>query len=141
MNVTIKGKNKNIAIVEHESLLITDLQSAVDFAMTIGYETRVYNLVIPKKCIIEDFFNLSTKLAGEILQKYMNYGVKFAVFGDFSHYTSKPLHDFIYESNNGRNFFFVDTESEAIKKIEKSYEIKREKSNHGETRMDFLPDL
>lgn len=118
MNIILKGKHKNIVVVQSNSLLITDLQTALNFAMEISYDTKVSNLVISKACVTEDFFILSTKLAGEILQKYMNYGINLAIVGDFSGYTSKPLHDFIYESNNGQNFFFVSTEEEAIKKIE-----------------------
>ncbi len=38
-------------------------------------------------------------------------------FGDFSRYTSKPLRDFIYESNNGSHIFFVSTEDDAIEKL------------------------
>ncbi|MDE6613319.1 MAG: DUF4180 domain-containing protein, partial [Clostridia bacterium] len=71
-------------------------------------------VVIDKKLIIEDFFILSTGLAGEILQKFINYGGRIAIFGDYSHYTSKPLKDFIYESNRGKNVFFVATEEEAV---------------------------
>ena len=63
---------------------------------------------------MEDFFILSTGLAGDILQKYVNYGGRIAIYGDFSHYTSKPLKDFIYESNRGKDVFFVKTEAEAI---------------------------
>ncbi|MBQ7410923.1 MAG: DUF4180 domain-containing protein [Clostridia bacterium] len=33
-------------------------------------------------------------------------------------YTSKPLKDFIYESNNGKDIFFVKDENEAINKLE-----------------------
>ena len=73
-----------------------------------------------KKSIIEDFFILSSGLAGEILQKFINYGGKIAIYGDFSKYTSKPLKDFIYESNKGRDVFFVTTKEEAIQKISKS---------------------
>ena len=39
-----------------------------------------------------------------------------AIYGDYSHYTSKPLHDFIYESNQGNDFFFVATK-EALEKL------------------------
>lgn len=118
MNITIKGKHKNIAVIQDSSLIISDVQSALDLAMEISYGKNISNLVIPKECITEDFFVLSTRLAGEILQKYMNYGIKLAIIGDFSCYTSKPLHDFIYESNNGHNFYFVSTEEEAVKKLE-----------------------
>ena len=30
------------------------------------------------------------------------------------HLTNTPLHDFIYESNNGHDVFFVETEDEAV---------------------------
>lgn len=41
------------------------------------------------------------------MQKYINYGGRIAICGDYSHYTSKPLKDFIYESNKGKDVFFV----------------------------------
>lgn len=78
------------------------------------YDVDTNNIVISKKLIAEIFFILSTGLAGEILQKYVNYGGHIAIYGDYSHYTSKPLKDFIYESNKGRDVFFVATEDEAI---------------------------
>lgn len=56
-------------------------------------------------------------MAGEILQKFINYHVKIAIYGDYSVYTSKPLRDFIYESNHGKDVFFVETKEEAIQKL------------------------
>lgn len=118
MNIVIKGTNKNIAAIESDEPLITDLQSALDLAVTVSYETGAHNLVLPATCFAGDFFVLSTRLAGEVLQKYVNYGFKLAVWGDFSSYTSKPLQDFFYESNKGKDFFFVATEAEAIERLE-----------------------
>lgn len=118
MNITLKGNQKTIAVVQNDSLLITDLQSALDLAMTINYETGSHKLILPKEYVAEDFFILSTRLAGEILQKYVNYGINLAIVGDFSNYTSEPLRDFIYESNHGRNFYFVSTQEEAIERLE-----------------------
>ena len=82
--------------------------------MSAKYEADTKNIVISKQLIMDDFFILSTGLAGEILQKYINYGGRIAVYGDYSHYTSKPLKDFIYESNNGRDIFFAATQEEAV---------------------------
>ena len=65
----------------------------------------------------EDFFVLSTRLAGEILQKFINYGGRIAIYGDFSKYTSKPLKDFIYESNKGKDVFFVESKEQAIDRL------------------------
>ena len=62
-------------------------------------------------------FILSTGVAGDILQKLMNYRFKAAIYGDYSHYTSKPLRDFIRESNHGKDFFFVSTMEEAVQRL------------------------
>ncbi len=115
MNVNTIEKNQlKIADVESSEYLITDVQSALDLIMTIQYETGSNRIAINKEAITEDFFILSTRLAGEILQKFINYDVKFAIYGDFSGYTSKPLKDFIYESNNGKDVFFVASKEEAV---------------------------
>ena len=109
----------DIVIVKSEETIIKDVQSAIDFIMTIKYETNCNKIALNKEAIIEDFFILSKGLAGEVLQKFINYQTKFAIYGDFSKYTSKPLKDFIYESNNGKDIFFVKDENEAISKFER----------------------
>lgn len=106
-----------IAALSNNSELISDVDSALNLLMSAKYEAGTSYIVVDKKQIAEDFFVLSSGLAGEILQKYINYGGKLAIFGDFSHYTSKPLKDFIYESNKGKNIFFTATKDEAIQKI------------------------
>jgi hypothetical protein len=66
---------------------------------------------------LRGLFKLSTGIAGEVAQKFVNYGFHIAIVGNFSGYTSKPLRDYIYECNNGRNINFVSTEEEAIKRF------------------------
>lgn len=112
-----QANGPNIAVVTGEEKVITGTQSALDLAMTVRYDTGADRIAIDKKLICEDFFILSTGVAGEILQKYINYKIKMAIYGDFSRYTSKPLHDFIYESNQGKDFFFVDTREEALRRL------------------------
>ena len=51
------------------------------------------------------------------MQKFINYR-KIAIVGDFSEYTSKPLKDFIFESNKGNSIFFVPTLEEAVRKLD-----------------------
>lgn len=75
----IKENNKEIAIVNSEHVLITDVQSALDFLATVDYETGCDRMIINKSSICEEFFDLSTKIAGEILQKFINYRKKIAV--------------------------------------------------------------
>ena len=113
----IKKNNTEVAVLSSDELLITDAQSALDLIMTVKYETGCTNIAINKEAIVDDFFVLSTCLAGEILQKFINYGVRFAVYGDFSNYTSKPLKDFIYESNKGKDTYFQSAASLAVDKL------------------------
>lgn len=114
---TIKENNIEIAVVSSSEILITDVQSALDFMATIKYEAGCNRIILNKSAICEDFFHLRTRLAGEILQKFINYHVKIAIVGDFSVYTSKSLKDFIYESNKGNDIFFLSNEKQAIEKL------------------------
>ncbi len=106
-----------VAVIHHDTPLITDVQSALDLVMSVKYQTNCTNIAINKEAFADTFFTLSTCLAGEILQKFINYGIRIAIYGDFSKYTSKPLKDFIYESNNGKDIFFQPDCDEAIKKL------------------------
>lgn len=102
------------AEVESDCKVITDAQSAIDLLMSAKYELGTKNLLIAKRLVAEEFFILSSGLAGEILQKLINYGGRVAIYGDYSRYTSKPLKDFIFESNKGRDVFFAATRDEAL---------------------------
>lgn len=95
-----------IALISADSPVITDAQSALEVAMTVRFEGNVSKIALPKGALCEEFFVLSTGIAGEILQKWINYHIKAAIYGDFSRYTSKPLKDFIHESNQGKDVFF-----------------------------------
>ena len=110
MNTEIATKNNTkAAVVTSTKPLITDVQ--------VTYETGCTNIALNKEAVCEGFFVLSTCLAGEILQKFVNYGVRFAIYGDFSHYTSKPLRDFMYESNQGRNVYFQPNAELAVNSL------------------------
>ncbi|ABY43637.1 MULTISPECIES: DUF4180 domain-containing protein [Bacillus] len=107
----------NIAVVRNDTVLISDVQSALDLMATVQYEADSKRIAINKSLISESFFDLKTRLAGDILQKFINYSVKIAIIGDFSMYTSKSLKDFIYECNKGKDIFFLATEQQAIEKL------------------------
>ena len=113
----IESPGGNIAVVISDSPIINDERSALDFAVNIGYEHNCHKIAVNKAAITEDFFKLSTGIAGEIAQKFVNYRFRLAIFGDFSEYTSKPLRDYIYECNNGGDLYFVSDEDEAVGKL------------------------
>lgn len=115
MNIKkITANGNEIAIVNSDEVCLSDAQSALDFMMTVNFETGSHFIILNKEAVTKDFFVLSTRVAGDILQKFVNYQFKLAIIGDYSGYTSKPLKDFMYESNKGKNVFFVESEQEAI---------------------------
>lgn len=85
--------------------------------VTVEQQTGCTNIALNKDVITDDFFVLSSCLAGEILQKFINYGVRLAIYGDLSVYTSKPLRDFIYESNKGKDFYFQPDDESAVARL------------------------
>lgn len=114
MNIEIIN---NVAVVKESGVLITDGQSALDLIATVKYETGCEAMVLPKNALSEDFFRLATGLAGEVLQKFINYHMRLAVVGDYSGYTSKNLKDFLYESNKGNAVLFLSDEAEAVTRL------------------------
>jgi hypothetical protein len=120
MNIAkVVAGGENIAIVSSSELLIEDVQTALDLMATVQYEAGCDRLVINKSLLSESFFDLKTRLAGEILQKFINYRKKVAFIGDFSVYPSQSFQDFIYECNRGNDIFFLPTEQQAIEKLSK----------------------
>jgi hypothetical protein len=115
----VEAGGGTIAIVSGSEIVIKDVQSALDLMATVQYEADCDRIIINKSLLSESFFDLKTRLAGEILQKFINYRVKIAVVGDFSVYSSQSLKDFIYESNKGNDIFFLPTEQQAIEKLSK----------------------
>ncbi len=116
----LQENNQEIALISGEELLITDVQSALDLMTDVYYGSGASRIVLERRHIAEDFFDLRTGMAGEILQKFMNYRMKLAVVGDFSGVTSRSLQAFIRESNRGSHIFFVSDQQQALEKLSAS---------------------
>ena len=110
-----KNNDINIAIIEQNEKI--DSIRDISDLMANAYYNECVGLIVKKEFLPEAFFDLKTKIAGEILQKFSNYNMKMSIIGDFSVYDSKSLHDFIYECNNGSLIFFNDTEEEGMEAI------------------------
>lgn len=114
---TVTENGIAVALIRGQDIAIADAQSALDVMSAVRYDAGCDRLAIDKAAVSEDFFRLETRLAGEVLQKFVNYQVKLAIYGDFSGYSSKNLKDFIYECNRGKDVFFVPDEQSAIAKL------------------------
>ena len=66
-------------------------------------------IVIPVERLEEEFFQLRTRVAGEIIQKFVNYRRRLAIIGDISRHVaeSSAFRDFVYETNRGDQAWFL----------------------------------
>ncbi len=102
-----KNGPSSVAIITDPELSIQNTQDALDLMVEIKHTYDCHKMILPKEKLPEAFFQLSTGLAGEILQKYTNYDMKLAIVGSFDMYDSKSLEDFIRESNRGNQVYFL----------------------------------
>lgn len=112
--------NDDLVIAEliDNSYVINNSQDALDL-MTMAECPGCNKYIIYEKNLARHFFNLSSGLAGEILQKFSNYGIRLAIIGDFSKYKSKNLNDFFRESNKRGHILFLNAAEEAIDRFKK----------------------
>ncbi|NTU72690.1 DUF4180 domain-containing protein [Candidatus Roizmanbacteria bacterium] len=103
--------NKEITEIVTDTV-IKNTQDAVDL---LGSAGNAY-VILYDRNFEPDFFDLSTRKLGEILQKFANYQVKLAIVGDFEKYPSKTLKEFIFESNRQGDYLFVASVEDAIER-------------------------
>ncbi|BCB83459.1 DUF4180 domain-containing protein [Phytohabitans suffuscus] len=75
-----------------------------------SFEQQAEFVVVPVGRLDPEFFTLSNGLAGEFLQKLVNYRLRVAIVGDISAHVaaSNALRDFVRESNRrGQNWFLA----------------------------------
>lgn len=115
MNIeTYHINGKKIAEIISDKIILSTTEDGLDLLGNLYYQ-GFDKIIIHEKNITPDFFDLKTKIAGDILQKFTQYQMPLTIVGDFSRFKSKSLNDFIFESNKGRQINFVGSQSEAIK--------------------------
>jgi uncharacterized protein DUF4180 len=77
-------------------------------------------IAIPTARLGDDFFRLETRIAGEVLQKFLQYRHRVAIVGDISQHlaASSALRSFVIESNRGRDICFVANIDELRARLE-----------------------
>ena len=106
------GKAMVAEVAVNEMLLAVpeDANDLLGNAYYQGFE----GMIISTDKISPRFFDLKTKLAGEVLQKFSVFRMRLAIVGDFSAFPSESLQSFICESNRGRLIHFSSTTAEAL---------------------------
>jgi hypothetical protein len=102
-----------VAEVISNAIIISSGQDVLDLIYNPSL-TDVTGIILHQENIIPSFFELHTGIAGDVLQKFVNYRCRLAIVGDFSAIESKSLADFIRESNKGKSVYFAENLTEAV---------------------------
>jgi hypothetical protein len=106
-DIVTERRGVPVLVCSDEGPAIAGSQDALD---VIGAAfSRAEVVAVPAHRFDERFFDLRSGLAGEVMQKFVNYRMRLAVVGDISAHVaaSTALRDLVYESNRGRHIWFV----------------------------------
>lgn len=103
---TIAGKTVFVCAPDGPTL---DGERAATDIIGDSYMSQPSVVAIPVERLAPDFLTLSNRIAGNVIQKFVNYGVAVAFVGDISAAVaaSNALRDYVRESNRGRHVWFV----------------------------------
>jgi Domain of unknown function (DUF4180) len=116
----------HVEVFDGVSVLVCDadgppLASETDATDLVGaaFGHDVDMLAVPVERLSSDFFVLRTRVAGDIVQKFVNYRIRFVVIGDVSALAaeSESLRDFVAEANRGTQIWFVADEAELSRRL------------------------
>jgi hypothetical protein len=114
---TVHGKR--ILFCDPSGPIIRSDRDAVDLIGTALSE-RCGLVVLPVERLGDDFFQLKTRILGEVIQKFVNYERRLVIQGNIDHHlaASKALRDFVYETNRGRQVWFVADRAELESRLQ-----------------------
>lgn len=98
--------NTRVAEIITDKVILRSTEDGLELLGNLYYQ-GFDKIIIHEKNITPEFFDLRTKIAGEILQKFAQYQMSLIIVGDFSKYQSKSLNDFIFESNKSKQINFI----------------------------------
>lgn len=108
-----KGNKKYIECFSAETPLNTE-QDAIDL-ITACFENNTYLLLMHDEVLPDEFFRLGTTLAGNVLQKFINYHIKVGVILTSEQRIKGKFKDMLAESNKGNDFRVFKNIEEAEK--------------------------
>ena len=108
--------NIKVAEIIADKIILTSTEDGLELLGNLYYQ-GFDKIIIHEKNITPEFFDLKTKIAGNILQKFAQYQMPLIIVGDFSKYKSKSLNDFIFESNKGSRINFVSDLSRVLQPV------------------------
>src|SRR5690554_4491190 len=110
MSEIVEAGATRVFVLDDDGPRLGTTQDFLDIIGALWGEAEGVSFVaIPVARLAPEFFELRTGLAGDALQKFVNYRVQVAVVGDIATHVaaSSALADFVRESDAGHHVWFV----------------------------------
>jgi hypothetical protein len=100
--------------------LVRTQDDALDLIATTFVPGGPETIVVPVERLHPDFFRLSSGVAGEVVQKFVNYRRRLVILGDVSAHVARSdaFRDWVREVDRGRDVLFVADERELRERVE-----------------------
>jgi hypothetical protein len=100
--------------LEADGPLIRTQDDAMEVIATTFGDGGEDTIVVPVERLDPAFFRLASGVAGEVVQKFVNYRRRLVILGDISAYVerSEPFRDWVREANRGHDIRFIADEDE-----------------------------
>jgi hypothetical protein len=101
--------DRSVLICDSSGPPIARVQDALDI-IGEAWGQRALMVAIPVSRLGSEFFDLSSGLAGDVIQKFVNYELQLVIIGPIKEHlkVSSALRAFVHESNNGSQVWFLD---------------------------------
>lgn len=104
MKYNIINKNdKNYIKYSKDDYKISSEQDVLD-VISVCFETGINSIIMDGEILSDEFYDLSTKLLGIALQKFINYRVRIAFIIDEEKALSDRFKELVSELNKAANF-------------------------------------
>jgi len=114
MTVSIAEKNNIKYLKAEQGQLIIRSEQDVPDILAEGYLENIQKVLLYSDNLHDSFFDLSTRQAGHIIQKFSNYRVQVALIVLPETQKSKLFTDWEAELNQGGLFRLFDEENKAV---------------------------
>lgn len=108
----VEKNNQTIVVVTSAEPPIATSKDAIGL-IEVCIEHRAGLLAVHAEALSEDFFKLRTGVAGEILQKFVNFSLRAAIVAADGSLIKGRMKELLAESNRGNSFRVFASQDEA----------------------------
>ncbi|WP_176041723.1 alpha/beta fold hydrolase [Burkholderia stabilis] len=114
----VQAAGNRVLVRDPSAGLVQRESDALDL-VALAHEHEADWVAVPADALHDDFYRLDSGLAGAVLQKLVNYGVRLGVVGDIDHWLtrSEALRALVRESNRGTSVWFVASEDDLLRRL------------------------